>query len=141
MNITDLTTVVPSPRQLAWQQTQYYGFIHFGINTMTDREWGFGNEPTTLFDPQKLDAVVHLAAHAKVHELVVNPARALENITMTFNVLEFCRHHNLPIIFSSSREVYGDIHRYITEESHADFAFTESPYSASKISGEALVYS
>ncbi len=91
--------------------------------------------------PEKLDAVVHFAAHAKVHELVVNPARALENITMTFNVLEFCRRHNLPIIFSSSREVYGDIHRYITEESHADFAFTESPYSASKISGEALVYS
>lgn len=91
--------------------------------------------------PDKLDAVVHFAAHAKVHELVVNPARALENITMTFNVLEFCRQHNLPIIFSSSREVYGDIHRYITEESHADFAFTESPYSASKISGEALVYS
>lgn len=91
--------------------------------------------------PEKLDAVVHFAAHAKVHELVLNPARALENITMTFNVLEFCRRHNLPIIFSSSREVYGDIHRYITEESHADFAFTESPYSASKISGEALVYS
>lgn len=91
--------------------------------------------------PPDLDAVVHFAAHAKVHELVQNPARALENITMTFNVLEFCRHHNLPIIFSSSREVYGDIHRYITEESHADFAFTESPYSASKISGEALVYS
>lgn len=91
--------------------------------------------------PSDLDAVVHFAAHAKVHELVQNPARALENITMTFNVLEFCRHHNLPIIFSSSREVYGDIHRYITEESHADFAFTESPYSASKISGEALVYS
>ena len=60
---------------------------------------------------------------------------------MTFNVLEFCRQNQLPIIFSSSREVYGDIHRYITEESHADFAFTESPYSASKISGEALVYS
>lgn len=91
--------------------------------------------------PAELDAVVHFAAHAKVHELVLNPARALENITMTFNVLEFCRHHNLPIIFSSSREVYGDIHRYITEESHADFAFTESPYSASKISAEALVYS
>jgi UDP-glucose 4-epimerase len=91
--------------------------------------------------PEKIDAVVHFAAHAKVHELVVNPARALENITMTFNVLEFCRRHNLPILFSSSREVYGDIHRYITEESHADFAFTESPYSASKISGEALVYS
>lgn len=91
--------------------------------------------------PQDLDLVVHFAAHAKVHELVQQPARALENITMTFNVLEFCRQNNLPIIFSSSREVYGDIHRYITEESHADFAFTESPYSASKISGEALIYS
>jgi UDP-glucose 4-epimerase len=91
--------------------------------------------------PADLDAVVHFAAHAKVHELVEQPDRALENITMTYNVLEFCRHNNLPLIFSSSREVYGDIHRYITEESYADFAFTESPYSASKISGEALIYS
>ncbi|MEZ4511007.1 MAG: NAD(P)-dependent oxidoreductase [Chloroflexota bacterium] len=91
--------------------------------------------------PDKLDAVVHFAAHAKVHELVEQPDRALENITMTYNVLEFCRQNKLPIIFSSSREVYGDIHRYITEESYADFAFTESPYSASKISGEALIYS
>lgn len=91
--------------------------------------------------PADLDVVVHFAAHAKVHELVDHPDRALENVTMTYNVLEFCRHHGLPILFSSSREVYGDIHRYITEESHADFAFTESPYSASKISGEAFVYS
>ena len=91
--------------------------------------------------PADLDLVVHFAAHAKVHELVEQPDRALENITMTYNVLEFCRQNNLPIIFSSSREVYGDIHRYITEESYADFAFTESPYSASKISGEALIYS
>ena len=91
--------------------------------------------------PPDLDIVVHLAAHAKVHELVEQPDRALQNITMTFNMLEFCRRNRLPIVFSSSREVYGDIHRYITEESHADFAFTESPYSASKIAGEALVYS
>ncbi len=91
--------------------------------------------------PENLDVVVHFAAHAKVHELVEHPDRALENVTMTYNVLEFCRHHHVPILFSSSREVYGDIHRYITEESHADFAFTESPYSASKISGEAFVYS
>lgn len=91
--------------------------------------------------PRDLDVVVHFAAHAKVHELVQQPYRALENIMMTYNILEFCRHNDIPIIFSSSREVYGDIHRYITEESYADFAFTESPYSASKISGEALIYS
>ena len=98
---------------------------------------GLGHVPY----PPDLDVVVHFAAHAKVHELVQQPARALENVVMTFNVLEFCRHNGLPVIFSSSREVYGDIHRYITEESYADFAFTESPYSASKISGEALIYS
>jgi UDP-glucose 4-epimerase len=85
--------------------------------------------------------VVHFAAHAKVHELVEQPDRAMQNIQMTFNVLEFCRHNNLPLVFSSSREVYGDIYRYITDETHADFSFTESPYSASKISGEALIYS
>lgn len=98
---------------------------------------GLGHVPY----PADIDVVVHFAAHAKVHELVMQPARALDNITMTYNVLEFCRHNQLPIIFSSSREVYGDIHRYITEESYADFAYTESPYSASKIAGEALVYS
>jgi len=87
------------------------------------------------------DIVVHLAANAKVHELVEAPHRALDNISMTFNVLEYCRHTQTPLIFSSSREVYGDIHRYITEEDHADFSYTESPYSASKISGEALIYS
>ncbi|HYG46436.1 MAG TPA: NAD-dependent epimerase/dehydratase family protein [Allosphingosinicella sp.] len=92
-------------------------------------------------DYPEVDLVVHLAAHAKVHQLVKFPHGALENITMTYNVLEFCRQRNTPIVFSSSREVYGDIHRFETEETNADFAFTESPYSASKIAGEALVYS
>ena len=87
------------------------------------------------------EIVVHLAANAKVHELVEFPYRALENIILTYNVLEYCRYQNVPIIFSSSREVYGDIHRYLTEEAQADFSYTESPYSASKISGEALIYS
>jgi UDP-glucose 4-epimerase len=91
--------------------------------------------------PSNLDLVIHLAANAKVYELVETPERSLANIIMTFNVLEFCRHNNLPLIFSSSREVYGDIQRDITEESHADFVFTESPYSASKITGEVYIYS
>jgi UDP-glucose 4-epimerase len=85
--------------------------------------------------------VVHLAANAKVHELVQYPHRAMENIALAFNVLEYCRHNQLPLIFSSSREVYGDIHHYITEEQQANFSFTESPYSASKVAGEAFVYS
>jgi UDP-glucose 4-epimerase len=97
---------------------------------------GIGNAP---YPPA--DIVVHLAANAKVHQLVREPHRALENINSTFNVLEYCRTNNLPIIFSSSREVYGDIRRYITGEEQAEFKYTESPYSASKIAGEALIYS
>lgn len=89
----------------------------------------------------KPDLVVHLAANAKVHQLVKKPGKALENINITFNVLEYCRKHQVPIIFSSSREVYGDVHRYVTNEKSANFLFTESPYSASKIAGEALIYS
>src|SRR5881396_2227949 len=46
-----------------------------------------------------VDIVVHLAAHAKVHQLVRQPHRALENAIMTFNVLEYARGRNLPIIF------------------------------------------
>lgn len=87
------------------------------------------------------DCVLHLAAHAKVFELVEVPPRAMENVNMCFNVLEFCRKHDTPLLFGSSREVYGDIQRHITEESVADFVVAESPYSASKISGEAFIYS
>ena len=61
---------------------------------------------------------------------------------MTFNVLEFCRQQQLPVVFSSTREVYGDVHRFEGYgEATADFAFTESPYSASKIASEAFIYS
>src|SRR5204863_8291198 len=41
----------------------------------------------------------------------------------------------------SSREVYGDVLRHVTDETLADFVVAESPYSASKIGSEAFVYS
>jgi nucleoside-diphosphate-sugar epimerase len=88
------------------------------------------------------DLVVHLAAHAKVHQLVTEPHRALENVMMTFNMLEYCRALELPLVFSSTREVYGDVHRFEDGygEAAADFAYTESPYSASKIGSEGFIY-
>jgi nucleoside-diphosphate-sugar epimerase len=91
---------------------------------------------------REVDLVVHLAAHAKVHQLVREPHRALENAIMTFNVLEYARGVGLPLVFSSTREVYGDVHRFEEyAEEAADFAYTESPYSASKITSEAFIYS
>ncbi len=92
-------------------------------------------------DGAPFDAVLHLAANAKVFELVEHPERAMDNISMLFTTLDYCRRNKLPIIFGSSREVYGDIHQHITHEASADFVVAESPYSASKIAGEALIYS
>ncbi len=99
-------------------------------------------DPDKLPADGKFDCVVHLAAHAKVYELVEHPTRAMENVDTAFRVLEFCRlNGKTPLIFGSSREVYGDIRRHVTDESHADFVVAESPYSASKIAGEAFIYS
>lgn len=90
----------------------------------------------------RFDIVLHLAAHAKVFELVEHPRRAMANVESLFAALEFARlSDNTPFIFGSSREVYGDIKRHVTEEGAADFVVAESPYSASKISGEAFIYS
>lgn len=47
---------VPSAAQLTWQRDELALFIHFGINTFTDREWGDGNEDPSLFAPARLDA-------------------------------------------------------------------------------------
>jgi UDP-glucuronate 4-epimerase len=89
----------------------------------------------------KPDVIIHLAAWAKVFQLVQQPEKALENVEMSFAALELARAQLVPIVFGSSREVYGDIHRHITDETKADFVVAESPYSASKIAGEAFFYS
>ena len=47
--------VVPSQRQLDWFDLGFYAFIHFGVNTYTNREWGDGTEDEVLFNPEKLD--------------------------------------------------------------------------------------
>lgn len=46
---------VPSPRQLNWQDLEYYAFVHFSINSFTDKEWGYGDESPKLFNPSELD--------------------------------------------------------------------------------------
>lgn len=46
---------LPSAAQLAWQNNEFYLFMHFGPNTFTDLEWGKGSEQEEIFNPTKLD--------------------------------------------------------------------------------------
>lgn len=92
--------------------------------------------------PKDLDVIVHLAANARVHDLVVDPSLARDNFEVLFNVLEYARENGIKrFMFSSSREVYGNTSRTIHSEDEALSKNCESPYTASKIGGEALVHS
>ena len=46
---------IPSAKQLAWAELEYYGFIHFNMNTFTNVEWGEGKENPSSFNPSALD--------------------------------------------------------------------------------------
>ena len=46
---------LPSDRQIAWHELEYYMFVHFTVNTFTDKEWGYGDEKESVFNPSELD--------------------------------------------------------------------------------------
>lgn len=53
--VTAAVRPTPSPAQLLWQRDELALFVHFGINTFTNREWGNGTEDPAVFDPGALD--------------------------------------------------------------------------------------
>jgi UDP-glucose 4-epimerase len=90
--------------------------------------------------PKNIDALVHLAANARVYELVEHPDRARDNMLTTFNALELARRLGIPrFVFASSRECYGNIKAKSYTEDLVRVDNCESPYTASKFAGEAMV--
>jgi alpha-L-fucosidase len=65
--------VVPSPEQLEYQRMELIGFVHFTVNTFTDREWGFGGESPAIFNPTEFDADqwARVAADVGMGELIL----------------------------------------------------------------------
>ena len=93
-----------------------------------------------------IGTVIHLGANALVYPLVVEPGKAMDNMLMTFNALEFARKSGIKrFIFGSSREVYGNAvpagspDGIVRKEEDAGVEGSESPYAATKLAGEALV--
>lgn len=50
-----LVAAMPSQRQIAYQNMEFFCFIHFTVNTFTGSEWGSGDEPESIFNPEALD--------------------------------------------------------------------------------------
>lgn len=51
-----LVSIVPHERQIAYQQMEFYSFVHFTVNTYTGKEWGDGTEDEAIFNPEQFDA-------------------------------------------------------------------------------------
>src|SRR5437762_10481954 len=66
----------PSPSQLTWQRDELALFLHLGVNTFTDREWGDGREDPAIFSPAQLDARQWTrAAHAGGFRAIILTAK------------------------------------------------------------------
>ena len=106
-----LVKIRPDKRQLEWQQTEFYAFVHFTVNTFTDKEWGDGKEKPEIFNPVKLDARQW--------------CKAIKSAGMKGLILT-CKHHdgfclwlsrftNHTVAASPYKEGKGDIVREVSE--------------------------
>lgn len=112
-----------------------FNFLEDSICDQTALERLFKRQPD-------IDAVINLAAKAGVRDSVIDPWSYYEtNVTGTLNLLELCRHFNIPkFILASTSSVYGEDAPYPTPED-TESSFPLQPYAASKKAAETLCYS
>ena len=130
----------PSRSQVQWQRDELALFLHFGVNTFTDREWGDGKESPAIFNPGRLDArawartaraagfraMILTAKHhdgfclwptkTTKHSVVSSPFRAGQGDVVR-EFVDACRAENLSTgVYLSpwdrNSPVYGDSPRY-----------------------------
>ncbi len=64
---------LPLPKQVRWQQMETLAFVHFGLNTFDDKEWGYGDVSPKIFNPTKLDCEqwVRTFVNAGIKEVII----------------------------------------------------------------------
>ena len=125
----------PELKKARLKDIQHKNF-HFHQTDITDYE--ALKEIATKF---QIDKILHLAAQAGVRYSIENPFSYQENNNKgTLNLLEICRHHNIPnFIFASSSSVYGGNTQFPFSEDQ-DVSHPVSLYAATKKNGELMCY-
>ena len=64
---------LPSAAQLAWHKMEYFSLIHYGLNTYTEQEWGYGDTSPSIFNPSNLDTDqwAQVAAYAGMKGIIL----------------------------------------------------------------------
>ena len=99
------------------------------------------NELAKVFNENKIDVVIHLAAMAGVRPSIDNPIYYQEvNCVGTQNILEEMKLHNIKkLVMASSSSVYGNCKEVPFKENMiVDFAI--SPYAATKKANEVMTH-